>query len=194
MLLEKMNEKGKETKIETKEEKEEEEKNIDLQAKATINKNNQENENTPRSSKIPLENLPDVTETTKKKRQDRPKVINTINLSKKDRNNNRRHRSKAHRIQERERARTTTREARRYKEDKQPLPPKSNNNDNNTNRFEHSTYNVCKKRFGIITDPRFSITKNADHMIINTNPNDLPRKPSNLECHNLCRNPEAVIE
>ena len=29
---------------------------------------------------------------------------------------------------------------------------------------------------------------------MNTNPNDLPRKPSNLECHNLCRNPEAVTE
>ena len=29
---------------------------------------------------------------------------------------------------------------------------------------------------------------------MNTNPNDLPRKPSNLECHNLCRNLEAVTE
>ena len=29
---------------------------------------------------------------------------------------------------------------------------------------------------------------------MNNNPNDIPRKPSNLECHNLCRNPEAVTE
>ena len=29
---------------------------------------------------------------------------------------------------------------------------------------------------------------------MNNNPNDLPRKPSNLECHNLSRNLEAVTE
>lgn len=90
MLLEKIHEKGRRTQIEIEEEKEEEEKNIDLQAKTKLNTNNhnQENENTPGSRKCPLENLPDTTETNKKRR-DRPKVINPIKLSTKDRNNNR---------------------------------------------------------------------------------------------------------
>ena len=38
------------------------------------------------------------------------------------------------------------------------------------------------------------ITTNADHLIMNNSPNDPLRKSSNLECHNLCRNPEAVTE
>ena len=113
MLLKKINEKGKETKIESEEEKEEEKKIIDLQTKTRTNTNKLEHKNTPRSRKIPLENLPHVTETNKKKRRDRPKIINLIKLRKKDRNNNRRRRLKDHRIQERQRARTTTKETRR---------------------------------------------------------------------------------
>lgn len=83
------------------------------------------------------------------------------------------------------RVRTIIREVIKYKEDKQPLPPKGNNNNNNNNRVKHSMYNVWKKIFGIIVDKTFSITNNANHTIMNTNPNNLPHKPSNLECQNL---------
>ena len=44
---------------------EEEDQIIDLQAKTKTNTTNQGNENTPRSRKVPLENLPDVTTTSK---------------------------------------------------------------------------------------------------------------------------------
>ena len=173
---------------------EEEEQHIDLQAKNKRNTTNRGNENTSRSRKIPLGNLPDTTTTTtttdKKTRRDRPTAINPIKTSKRERNNNRRRRSIDHRVIERERARKTAREIRKYKVNDQTLGHKSNN----MHRAQQSTYDVCKNRFGMIADPRFSITKNTDHIIMNSNPNDLPRKPSNLECHNLCRDPEAVTE
>ena len=162
---------------------------IDPPVKTKTSTTTHGNENIPRSRKIPLENLPDAPTTSKKTRRDRPTVINPIKISKRKRYNNRRRRSKDHRIIERERERTITREIRRYKVDEETKTPKSKNN-----KVEQSTYEICKRRFGIIADPRFSITKNADHIIMNNNPNDIPRKPSNLECHNLCRNPEAVTE
>ena len=60
----------------------EEDQIIDLRAKNKTNTTNRGNENTPRSRKIPLGNLPDATTTSKKTRRDRPTAINPIKLSK----------------------------------------------------------------------------------------------------------------
>ena len=89
---------------------------IDLQVKNKRNTKNRGNENTSRSRKIPLGNLPDITTTTDKKtRRDRPTATYPIKISKRERNNNCQRRSIDHRVTERERARKTAREIRKYK-------------------------------------------------------------------------------
>jgi hypothetical protein len=71
---------------------------------------------------------------------------------------------------------------------------KINNNDNNNiqDRTEQRIFDICKERFGIIADPRFSITKNVNYLLDNYHPTDLPRQPNSLKVHNLCTNPTSI--
>jgi hypothetical protein len=59
-------------------------------------------------------------------------------------------------------------------------------------RMEQRIYDICKERFGIIADPRFSVTKNVHHLIDNFHPTDLPRQAKNLKVHNLCDDPSSI--
>jgi hypothetical protein len=70
---------------------------------------------------------------------------------------------------------------------------KNNNNNNNGNnehdiqdKTEQRIFDICKEHFGIIADPRFSVTKNINHLLDNYHPTELPRQPNNLKVHNLC--------
>ena len=65
------------------------------------------------------------------------------------------------------------------------------------NRHKDTTrqkeYDICHKKFGIIADASYTVKRNVLHLIDTTiDPNDLSRKPNNLECHNLCENEESV--
>lgn len=45
-----------------------------------------------------------------------------------------------------------------------------------------------------MADLCFSVTANANNLVTNINSNDLPLKATNLQCHNLYKNSEAVTE
>jgi hypothetical protein len=57
---------------------------------------------------------------------------------------------------------------------------KNNNNNNNNNngnnehdiqdKTEQRIFDICKEHFGIIADPRFSVTKNINHLLDNYHP------------------------
>ena len=66
------------------------------------------------------------------------------------------------------------------------------NDTDNGNRTKQKIFDICKSRFGIVTDPRYSTTTNANHLIATTDPTELPRKPKNLKCWNLCENKAAI--
>jgi type IV secretory pathway VirB10-like protein len=59
-------------------------------------------------------------------------------------------------------------------------------------RTEQRIHDICKERFGIVADPRFSVTKNVHHLIDNCHPADLPRQAKNLKVHNLCADPSSI--
>jgi hypothetical protein len=71
-----------------------------------------------------------------------------------------------------------------------------NNSNRNKNdiqdRTEQRIYDICKEHFGIIADPRFSVTKNINHLLDNYHAADLPRQPNNLKVHNLCADPKSI--
>ena len=67
-----------------------------------------------------------------------------------------------------------------------------NSNENLRKRNEQSTFDICQKRFGIIADPRFSMTANANYLARTTTANNLPKKIQNLQCHNLCQQKEDI--
>jgi hypothetical protein len=60
-----------------------------------------------------------------------------------------------------------------------------NNSNRNKNdiqdRTEQGIYDICKEHFSIIADPRFSVTKNINHLLDNYHAADLPRQPNNLK-------------
>ena len=65
------------------------------------------------------------------------------------------------------------------------------NSHNSTTRQKE--YDICHKKFGIIADARYTVKRNVIHLLdTTTDSNDLPRKPNNLKCHNLCENEESV--
>jgi hypothetical protein len=59
-------------------------------------------------------------------------------------------------------------------------------------RTEQRIHDICKERFGIVADPRFSVTKNFHHLIDNCHPADLPRQAKTLKVHNLCADPSSI--
>jgi hypothetical protein len=68
----------------------------------------------------------------------------------------------------------------------------NNSNNNLQNKTEQRIVDICKERFGIVTDPRFSVTRNIHHLLDNYHPKDLPRQPMNLKVHNLCTDPTSI--
>ena len=65
--------------------------------------------------------------------------------------------------------------------------------DNHKDTTRQKEYEICHKKNGIIADARYSIERNVLHLLdTTTDPNDLPQKPNNLKCHNLCENKESV--
>ena len=61
-------------------------------------------------------------------------------------------------------------------------------------KTEQRIHDICNERFGIIADPRFSVTKNVHHLIDNCHPMDLPRQAKNLKVHNLCDDPSSISQ
>jgi hypothetical protein len=57
-----------------------------------------------------------------------------------------------------------------------------------------SAKQICEQRFGYYTDPRFNTTENLDYLRTTTNHDDMPRKPDNLQLHNLCKDRSLVTE
>ena len=55
-----------------------------------------------------------------------------------------------------------------------------------------SAKDLCEQRFGFYTDPRCTPRENLDHLRKNTDPDNMPRKPENLQLHNLCRDKNLV--
>lgn len=67
-----------------------------------------------------------------------------------------------------------------------------NSNKNIRKRNEQSTFDICQKQFGVIADPRFSMTANANPLGRTTTASNLPKKIQNLQCHNLCQKKEDI--
>ena len=56
------------------------------------------------------------------------------------------------------------------------------------------TQSLCKQRFGFYTDPLYSSRINLDHLRQHIDPDNMPRKPDNLELHNLCEDQSLVTD
>jgi hypothetical protein len=94
-------------------------------------------------------------------------------------------------------------ETRRKIREKQKQQITINNNKNSNNishrngtdiqdQTEQRIFDICKEHFGIIADPRFSVTKNINQLIDTYHPTEIPRQPKNLKVHNLCTDPNSI--
>ena len=57
-----------------------------------------------------------------------------------------------------------------------------------------SAKDLCEQRFGFYTDPRCTPRENLDHLRKNTDPDNMPQKPDNLQLHNLCSDKNLVTD
>ena len=62
----------------------------------------------------------------------------------------------------------------------------------NTDPIRQRIYDICKQRYGLIADPRFSVLKNVIHLTETVHYLDLPRQPMNLKVHNLCLDQASI--
>ena len=67
-------------------------------------------------------------------------------------------------------------------------------NEDNTGNAIRSAQKLCENRFGYFTDPRFTARDNLDHLQQHYDPDDMPRRPDNLQLHNLCNDKSLVTD